>query len=198
MPETINKTGELAAAIYKNVTMGAEIIVTMMPKIKNDELKKDVTEQLASYEEYATKVKGLIEKAGEEPKEESMMSKFMAKMGVQMNTLTDSTTSHLAEMMIEGSTMNVNDLLRKIHEAEEHDGGSAEMDLARDVVSFEERNIEKLKDDYRTVAKMNLIDNFGYKEIADALEIPINTVKTKIRRAKAQLLKMMDYSDELL
>ena len=59
-------------------------------------------------------------------------------------------------------------------------------------------NIEKLKDDYKTVAKMNLIDNFGYKEIADALDIPINTVKTKIRRAKAQLLKMMDYSDELL
>ena len=59
-------------------------------------------------------------------------------------------------------------------------------------------NIEKLKDDYRIVAKMNLIENFGYKEIADSLEIPINTVKTKIRRAKAQLLKMMDYSDELL
>ena len=59
-------------------------------------------------------------------------------------------------------------------------------------------NIEKLKDDYRLVAKMNLIDNFGYKEIADALDMPINTVKTKIRRAKAQLLKMMDYSDELL
>ena len=59
-------------------------------------------------------------------------------------------------------------------------------------------NIEKLKDDYRVVAKMNLIDNFGYKEIADALELPLNTVKTKIRRAKAILLKMMDYSDELL
>ena len=59
-------------------------------------------------------------------------------------------------------------------------------------------NIEKLKDDYRVVATMNLIDNFGYKEIADALDMPINTVKTKIRRAKAQLLKMMDYSDELL
>lgn len=59
-------------------------------------------------------------------------------------------------------------------------------------------NIEKLKEDYKVVAKMNLIDNFGYKEIADALDMPINTVKTKIRRAKAQLLKMMDYSDELL
>ena len=59
-------------------------------------------------------------------------------------------------------------------------------------------NIEKLKDDYKAVARMNLIDNFGYKEIADALDMPINTVKTKIRRAKAMLLKMMDYSDELL
>ena len=59
-------------------------------------------------------------------------------------------------------------------------------------------NIEKLKDDYKIVAKMNLIDNFGYKEISDALDMPINTVKTKIRRAKGMLLKMMDYSDELL
>ena len=57
-------------------------------------------------------------------------------------------------------------------------------------------NIDKLKDDYRTVAKMNLIDNFGYKEIADALDLPINTVKTRIRRAKDQLLKMMNVSDE--
>ena len=59
-------------------------------------------------------------------------------------------------------------------------------------------NIEKLKDEYRIIAKMNLIDNFGYKEIADALDMPINTVKTRIRRSKAQLLKMMEYSDELL
>ncbi len=59
-------------------------------------------------------------------------------------------------------------------------------------------NIEKLKDDYRIIARMNLIDNFGYKEIADELEISINTVKTRIRRAKAMLLKMMEISDELL
>lgn len=59
-------------------------------------------------------------------------------------------------------------------------------------------NIEKLKDDYKLVARMNLIDNFGYKEIADELGMPLNTVKTKIRRAKALLLKMMNYSDETL
>ena len=50
---------------------------------------------------------------------------------------------------------------------------------------------------YRIVARMNLIDHFGYKEIAEQLDLPINTVKTRIRRAKAQLLKMMEMSDEL-
>ncbi len=59
-------------------------------------------------------------------------------------------------------------------------------------------NIDKLKDEYRVVAKMNLIDNFGYQEISEALDLPLNTVKTRIRRAKALLAKMMNISDELL
>ena len=146
MADTVNKAGELASAIYKNVRMGSDLIVTMMPKIDNQQLKSDVTEQLATYEKYAAKVKSLIKQSGEAPKEESMISKWMAKMGVQMNTMTDSTTSHLAEMMIQGSTMNVTDLLRKIHESESCDGGSTEMSIAREVVEFEENNIEKLKD----------------------------------------------------
>lgn len=58
--------------------------------------------------------------------------------------------------------------------------------------------IELLPGDYKTVAKMFLIDNYGYQEIADALGMPLNTVKTKIHRARAKLMKMMDMSDEAL
>ena len=50
----------------------------------------------------------------------------------------------------------------------------------------------------RELLRYRYIDGMTWTEIADALDMPINTVKTKIRRAKAQLLKMMDYSDELL
>ena len=145
MTETITKSGELAAAIYKNVKMGSDLLVTMMPKIEDQQLKAAVTEQLASYEKYASKVKSLIAKSGDEPKEESLFSKWMAKMGIQMNTIADSTTSHLAEMMIQGSTMNVTDLLRKIHEAEKVDDHCGEITLAREIVAFEEKNIDKLK-----------------------------------------------------
>ena len=87
MPDTVNKTGELAGAIYKNVRMGADMIVTLMPKIDDQELKSCVSQQLASYEKYAAKVKKLISAAGDEPHEESPFSKWMAKMGIQMNTI---------------------------------------------------------------------------------------------------------------
>ncbi len=59
-------------------------------------------------------------------------------------------------------------------------------------------NIEKLKDEYREIAKLRLIDNLAYQEIAERLEMPLNTVKTRISRARALLTKMMDLSDELL
>ena len=58
--------------------------------------------------------------------------------------------------------------------------------------------IQLLEGDYKKVAKMFLIDNYGYNENAEALNMPLNTVKTKIRRARAQLMKMMDTDDELL
>ena len=103
----------------------------------------------------------------------------------------DREKSHMPTTFINDDIAELRELPATMHNPEE------------DIITQQEydkwlNNIEKLKDDYRIVAKMNLIDNFGYKEISEALEMPINTVKTKIRRAKAMLLKMMDYSDELL
>ena len=116
---------------------------------------------------------------------------------IARNTAFDYLSKHMREMT-NMPTTSINEEIAELKELP-----ATMHNPEEDIINQQEydkwlNNIEKLKDDYRIVAKMNLIDNFGYKEIADSLEIPINTVKTKIRRAKAQLLKMMDYSDELL
>lgn len=59
-----------------------------------------------------------------------------------------------------------------------------------------EAGIEGLPDLYRDIAKMRLIDGMQYEEIAEKLEIPLNTVRTRIRRAKEQLEKLMNDPDE--
>ena len=58
--------------------------------------------------------------------------------------------------------------------------------------------IDELGDLYRDVARLRLIDDLDYSEIAGKLGLPLNTVRTRIRRAKDELQKMMETSDEIM
>ena len=53
-----------------------------------------------------------------------------------------------------------------------------------------ETYIEGLPDLYRDIAHKRLIDGLQYKEIADELGMELNTVRTRIRRAKAMIEEM--------
>ncbi len=53
------------------------------------------------------------------------------------------------------------------------------------------RSIAALPDRYRRIAELRLLHDYAYQEIADELSMPLNTVRTRIRRAKAMLEKMM-------
>ncbi|PCI24773.1 hypothetical protein COB57_03300 [Candidatus Peregrinibacteria bacterium] len=47
--------------------------------------------------------------------------------------------------------------------------------------------IETLPDKYKVIITMRYFDDFSLKEISKILEIPVNTVKTQIKRAKTNL-----------
>ena len=57
--------------------------------------------------------------------------------------------------------------------------------------------IEELDDRYRDIAKDRFINECEYSEIAERYNLPINTVKTRIKRAREILVRMMETSDEL-
>ena len=54
--------------------------------------------------------------------------------------------------------------------------------------------IEGLPELYRAIARMRLLDGLQYKEIAEELGMELNTVRTRIRRAKA-LIEAMKTGD---
>ena len=143
--KSVDRDAKFLQKIYSNVKMGSESIINLMPKVKDDELRAYMTTQLNQYEKYASDIKGRLDKKGVPPKEESAMVKLMAKTGMGMKTMVDSTTSHMAEMMVQGSTMDITDLLQQASAYSRYSECDESVSLAKEIVAFEERNVEKMK-----------------------------------------------------
>ena len=116
-----------------------------MPKVKDDKLKSDMTVQLSVYEAFASRATKLLAEEGVKPEDEGLMTKMSAKWGIMMNTMKDSTTGHLVQMILEGTNMGVGEMLRWIRESENTGVSEASLRLARDVCSFEEKTVEDMK-----------------------------------------------------
>ena len=142
-------TEEFLGDLYKNVKMGADSIVNILPKVQDGELKQELTAQLNRYEEFAKEIGDMIYEGGEVPKEEGMMAKLSAKVGMAMNTMMDSTSSHIAQMMIEGATMGITENTKLIRQYENRSCSERSLSLAKQTVKFMEDSVERTKKYFR-------------------------------------------------
>lgn len=136
---------EMLDRMYKNVKMGSDSMINIMSRVKDSRLRQELTDQLEQYEHYGNQVGKMIYDLGGTPREEGMMTKMSAKIGMAMNTMTDSTTSHLAQMVIEGATMGMTDMTKIVREYENAPCSEDALKLARKIAEFEDGSIESLK-----------------------------------------------------
>lgn len=132
----------LCCDIYRNAKMGAEAILALLPTVEDDRLESELALQLTKYEEFAAEAKGLLEKQGEKPLEESGFSRLMAKMGIKMNTMIDRTSSHVAQMIIEGAVMGITDIQKRLNEGGDY--GDA-LPVAKKLMEFEQDTVNRMK-----------------------------------------------------
>ena len=145
MEQTGNKTVELLDRMYKNVKMGSDSIVKLLGKVSDGEFKTDLTDQLSGYDGFAAKAKKRLKELGAEAKEENPMVKLWSSIGMTVSTLTDSTDSHIAQMVAEGSTMGITEGIKLLRDYENTSVSESSLKLVRDVIGFEERNLERAK-----------------------------------------------------
>ena len=145
MNSTMTKEAEMLEQLYKNVKMGSDSIVKLLPKVSDGKFKTDLTDQLNGYESFAAKAKSRLKDMGAEAKEENPMVKLWSSIGMTMSTLTDSTDSHLAQMIAEGSNMGVTDGIKLLRDYENTNVSESALKLVRDVIAFEEKNVERAK-----------------------------------------------------
>ncbi len=138
-------TSKVLEALHKNVTMGKESLMDVMPKVKQEGLRDELTQQLNEYAGFCDEITELLKKHGGETKTEPIMTKMAAKMGIAMNTLTDDSDEHIAQMIIEGDTMGITDTIRLIREQENGDCAEDVLALAKRIASAEEKMVERTK-----------------------------------------------------
>lgn len=131
--------------LYKNLTMGTDAYLHMLPRVEDSRIKTDITEALNRYESMTARVKTRLTEGGIEPQEESMLAKMSARAGMAMNAMKDATDSHMAEMMIEGCTMSVTTATKLAKHAEGKAGCEDFIHLCREWVAYEEEHMERLK-----------------------------------------------------
>ena len=68
---------------------------------------------------------------------------MMLKMGINSRTLLNTSTSHIAELMIKGSNMGVIEMEKILNQNEE--AGEKPVALAKQLLDFEAKNVERLK-----------------------------------------------------
>lgn len=131
--------------IYKNAKMGADAIINLLPRVNDDALRSVMTMQLDGYEKYAARAARELDVRGLDAKEENLFTRLSARFGMTFNTMIDSTSSHIAEMMIEGSNMGITDMTKLLNNFETTHPHSPAVRLAHEVMQFEEHNLELLK-----------------------------------------------------
>lgn len=143
--EKSKATLKLLEALYKNVRMGADSIIDIMPKTVDEDLRNELTSELERYGEFSKKIESAILDMGEDAKDQGVLAKLGTKMSVAMNTMMDSTTSHIAEMMIQGGTMGITDATKLLREYESTSCSENALSLAREIIKYEEDTVERLK-----------------------------------------------------
>lgn len=128
--------------IQRNTDMAMKAIDTISGKVYDDQLGMQISRQSIKYSELHNEaVKQLVE-AKADTYHGSYMADFMLKAGIHCNTLFNTSTSHIAELMIKGSNMGVLEMEKILNQNDAV--GEKPMSLAKQLLDFEEKNVQRL------------------------------------------------------
>ena len=86
------------------------------------------------------------------------------------------------------TTVSIQNLAEKGWEPEDEGGDFVERSIQREEVR---QALRELPDDYRTVLILRDIQGFSYDEIADILACPVGTVRSRLNRARGNMVKKL-------
>ncbi len=129
--------------VYQNTQMGVESLPLLAAKSQDCTFRQAVGRQWKEYRELNRQAEELLRKKQIPVRDVGNAAKMSATVMTNMRTLMDRTTSHLAEMAIQGNTMGVTQITRALHEDRDSDPESRA--LAERLLQATDRNLQDLR-----------------------------------------------------
>lgn len=136
---------EILAEIYRNAQLALTSISDILPQVDDEEVKQELLSQHEEYEKFSAKAAKLAKDKGIELKEPNPLKKAMMWGSIKMNTLTDNSRAHIADMMVQGTVMGVTSLRTSASEAF-IDASDEVMALLDEMIQAEEQFEKKWKE----------------------------------------------------
>lgn len=140
----MSKDLEMLGVIYQNAEMGKDTITHLIEITDSVEFRKRLEAQLIEYQGIFDRADQAIQQQKETAEGISPFAKISSYMMINFKTLADKSPSHIAEMMIQGSTMGIVDMTKKIKELES-DVSPEVLKLAEKLLKTEQSNVEEMK-----------------------------------------------------
>ena len=109
----------------------------------DDDFALQISRQSLKYSEIHNEASRQLLEAKAEPYQSTALSDALLKTGIHYNTMLNTSTGHIAEMMIRGNNNGILELEKVLKHNE--NVGAKPVALAQQLIDFEERNIECLK-----------------------------------------------------
>lgn len=137
---------ELLTYLYQDADMALDNLTMLINKInkKDNKIKKVIEGLIKGYENYLTKVKNYIKENNYDIQPKPLISKMGAYFGINMEVMKDNSDSRLADMLIQGLTMGVLNVSKKIDNFK-GDANKEIIKLGKEFKDFQQKSIDKLK-----------------------------------------------------
>ena len=139
-----NQNLNILDEVNKGATMGMNAISFVSDKVKDENFKHVLDVEYNKYEDVSKRVNKLYSNySNKEPHETNAMAKMMTWYGIQMKTITDSTTSKLSELLMQGTNMGIIEGRRLLNE--NNNASDDVKSILNEFVTMQEDSVETLK-----------------------------------------------------
>lgn len=142
----IKKSEEVLAEVHRNCALALQSISDIMPEAEDAEVREELLREHEEYEKIGSRAALIAKDKNIELKNPSPVKKAMMWSSIKMNTLTDNSRAHIAEMMVQGTVMGITALKSTLAEMSRDCADEEIRALAEELLRSEEGFEKKWKE----------------------------------------------------